>query len=65
MVTLLTGREIADRIGARYEDVMQWSRDGTIPSIRITPRKILYNLEKVATALRDCRERELVFTDSK
>ena len=53
MPILLSGRELADRLGATYADVMYWQRSGIIPAIRVGTRKIVFNLEAVVESLRD------------
>lgn len=52
MPTILTGRELADRLSARYEDVMGWARDGLIPSIR-SGRRVLFDMDRVLDALHE------------
>lgn len=53
--TLYDGREIAERIGASYDDVMTWARRGIIPRIK-TGRHVVFNLDRVVEALRSRRE---------
>ena len=49
---LLTGRELAERLGYPYPTVMGWQRDEVIPSIK-TGHTIYFNLGRVIEALRD------------
>lgn len=48
--TLLSPRELADKLDASYEDVLSWTRRGLIPSIKSSGR-YYYNFPKVVKAL--------------
>jgi excisionase family DNA binding protein len=50
MPTIISGHELAERLGVPYADVMMWARDGLIPCIR-DGRRIRFNLGKVLDAL--------------
>lgn len=52
---LLTPRDLAERLDARYDDVLTWARRGYIPSIKVAGR-IYFNLAQVCETLRDRRE---------
>ncbi len=56
MPIIVDGRDLAERLSVRYEQVMEWSRDGEIPSIRCG-RRVLFNLDLVLDAMRE-RSRE-------
>jgi predicted site-specific integrase-resolvase len=47
---VLNAREISERVGASYEDVLSWTRRGIIPSIPAGGR-YYYNLTQVLKAL--------------
>jgi excisionase family DNA binding protein len=32
---LLNAHEVADRLGAKYRDVLEWTREGVIPAVKI------------------------------
>ena len=59
--TLLTGRELADVLGESYADVLEWHREGLIPSVPADGR-IYFNVKAVVKALRraaaEARNRE-------
>jgi excisionase family DNA binding protein len=52
MPTILSGRDLAERLGMRYEDVMLLARSGEIPSIR-SGRRVAFNLDRVLDALEE------------
>jgi excisionase family DNA binding protein len=56
---LLDGRELADRLGVSYAEVMSWHRRGWIPSVKTGSGRVLFNLDRVVEALRD-RQRKAV-----
>lgn len=49
---LLTGRQLAERLDASYDDVLSWSRRDIIPSIRVSGR-VYFDLKKVLRALNE------------
>ncbi len=48
---LLTARELAKRLRVTPETVRAWARQGSIPSLRLSPKATRYNLEAVLAAL--------------
>lgn len=50
---LIDGRQLGERIGYPYRTVMGWYRDGLIPGIRTGRGRVLFDLDKVLTALRE------------
>jgi excisionase family DNA binding protein len=50
---LLTARELAERLSVSYESVLQWARRDEIPCIRDGRKRVLFNLDRVLTAMRD------------
>src|SRR5689334_22175725 len=55
---LLTGRELAQTLGRRYEDVLAWAREGLIPSIRTGRGQVYFDLDRTVRAIRDRSRRE-------
>ena len=51
---LLTARELAERIDVPYDRVLEWARDGSIPSITHERRRY-FNMGRVIRAIRDPR----------
>lgn len=51
---LLNTRELADRIDARPDEILDWVRMGYIPAIR-SGRSYYYNLASVVEAIRQHR----------
>ena len=47
----VTGRELAEHLGERYELVMDWSRREVIPSLH-TGRRIMFDMDRVIESLR-------------
>jgi excisionase family DNA binding protein len=45
-------RDLAERLGVRYDTVLTWVRRGKIPHIRDGRRRLLFNLNTVLEALR-------------
>jgi len=39
---LLTGRQVADRLGVSTKTVLRWALDGQLPSIRLSSRAIRF-----------------------
>lgn len=50
---LLTGEQLAERLGVKPRTVKQWLHAGFIPAIRLTPKVIRYNLDNVVEALQE------------
>jgi predicted site-specific integrase-resolvase len=50
MPIILDGRDLAARVGVRYEQVLEWARDGQIPCIRCE-RRVMFNLGRVLDAM--------------
>jgi len=46
----MTGRELAETLGERYETVMDWARLGQIPSLK-SGHRVWFNLDRVLEAL--------------
>jgi hypothetical protein len=51
---LLSTQELADRIDARPDEILEWVRMGYIPAIK-TGRSYFYNLGSVVEAIRRVR----------
>jgi excisionase family DNA binding protein len=47
-------RDLADRLGVRYDTVLTWVRRGKIPHVRDGRRRLLFNLNTVLESLREC-----------
>ncbi len=45
-------RDLAERLGVRYDTVLTWVRCGKIPHVRDGRRRLLFNLNSVLEALR-------------
>jgi len=45
-------RDLAERLGVRYDTVLTWVRRGKIPHIRDGRRRLLFNLNTVLEVLR-------------
>jgi excisionase family DNA binding protein len=48
----LTAIELAERLRVKPSTVLGWQRAGRIPSIRITPKVLRFNLGDVMAALK-------------
>jgi excisionase family DNA binding protein len=48
----IDARDLAERLGVRYDTVLTWVRRGRIPHVRDGRRRILFNLNAVLEALR-------------
>jgi excisionase family DNA binding protein len=48
----LTAVELAERLRVKPSTVLDWQRAGRIPSIRITPKVLRFNLGDVMAALK-------------
>lgn len=59
---LLTTRELADRIDARPNDILDWVRMGYIPAIK-SGRSYYYNLGSVVEAIRQHRQEQAAEPD--
>lgn len=51
-LVLLDGRELAARLGVRYETVLDWGRTGKIPCLKTGRGRVVFNLDQVVDALR-------------
>lgn len=49
--SLLTGRELAERLRVSPDTIRHWARIGRIPVVRYSPRVRRFDLEAVLTAL--------------
>ena len=49
---LLTGRELASRLGVSHRKIEDWTATGVIPALRLSPRMVRYELPAVLAALR-------------
>ncbi len=49
---LLTADELAVRLKVQPSTVRKWHRDGRIPSIRLSPKVIRFDLDVVVDALK-------------
>lgn len=49
---LLTAPEVGRRLRVSAETVRTWARNGAIPSVRINPKVIRFDMEQVIVALR-------------
>jgi excisionase family DNA binding protein len=50
--TLLTPRELGERLNVSYESILTWARREEIPSIKDSRNRRLFNLDAVLQALR-------------
>ena len=50
---LLTAEQLADRLCVKPRTVRQWSLDGLIPAMRLTPKVIRYRLDDVVASLQE------------
>jgi excisionase family DNA binding protein len=48
----MTAGELAERLRVKTSTVLDWQRAGRIPSIRITPKVLRFNLGDVMAALK-------------
>ena len=48
---LLTAEQLAARLGVKPRTVKAWLQAGLIPAIRLTPKVIRFDLDKVVSAL--------------
>ena len=60
MTELVTAEEVAERLRLRPDTVRRWTREGRIPSIRLSAKVIRFDLDDVEAALR----RESLFRSS-
>ena len=49
--TLLTSRELAQRLRVNRDTVLRWTRQGRIPCLRGSQKPLLYDLQAVESAL--------------
>ena len=62
MAKLLTVQEIADLIQVAPVTIQLWTREGIIPAIRVNPKVIRYQEDRVIDALLQLTERRKVAT---
>ena len=60
---LLTADEVADRLQVRPSTVKRWARQGRIPTVRLTPKVVRYELAAVVEAMTNGQEPEGVTSD--
>ena len=48
---LLTADELADRLQVRPSTIRRWAREGRIPTVRLTPKVVRYDLAAVVEAV--------------
>jgi DNA-binding transcriptional MerR regulator len=48
---LLTADELAGRLQVRPSTIRQWARRGLIPTVRISPKVVRYDLASVVVAV--------------
>lgn len=49
---LLTAEEIGERLRLTADTVLKWAREGTIPSIKLSPKVLRFDPSEVEAALR-------------
>jgi excisionase family DNA binding protein len=52
----ITAAELADRLRVRLDTIRRWTRDSTIPAIRVTGKVIRYDPVEVERVLRERNE---------
>ena len=52
---LLTAEELAERLHVRPSTVREWARRGKIPTMRLSPKVVLYSVAAVIQAVNDAR----------
>ena len=50
---LLTAEEVADALQVRPSTIRLWARRGWIPTIRLTPKVVRYDLASVVRAMKN------------
>src|SRR5262249_3026336 len=55
-VELLTAGELAARLRIRPRTVQLWARRGRIPTVRLSPKVVRFDMYAVLLALRSCGE---------
>jgi predicted site-specific integrase-resolvase len=56
MGEILTAEELAARLKVRPATIREWGRDGRIPTVRITPKVIRYDVDAVMRSLQEQQE---------
>ena len=56
---LLTAEKLAQHLSIRPDTIRVWTRDGIIPSIRITGKVIRYDLRDVERAIRQPHDTDI------
>lgn len=57
-IDIITANELAERLKVKPETIRIWAQKGLIPSIRITPKIIRFDLIAVLKALRSINSGE-------
>ncbi len=60
---LLTADELADRLQVRPSTVRRWARERRIPTVRLTPKVVRYDLAAVVDAMTRGQEPQGVSND--
>ncbi len=60
---LLTADELADRLHVRPSTIRRWAQRGRIPTRRLTPKVVRYDLEAVVRAMSKGQEPQGVDRD--
>jgi excisionase family DNA binding protein len=55
---LLTADELAGRLQVRPSTIRRWAREGRIPTVRLSPKVLRYNLGAVVQAMRNGQKPE-------
>jgi excisionase family DNA binding protein len=59
---LLTAEELAGRLQVRPSTIRRWAREGRIPTVRLTPKVVRYDLTAVVDAVRKAGDRPKIGT---
>ncbi len=51
LTELITADEVAERLQVRPATVRQWARCGWIPTVRLSPKVVRYDLKAVVKAM--------------
>ena len=58
MGAIVKTEELARQLGVTPETVRRWARRGLIPSMRVSPKVIRFDVDEVARVLRDRGQQE-------